>query len=103
MRHGVNTTPVTLATHYRLSENYGMPVDSVTACRRVQHMDNTTNIDWSRIISDLLESWTVQQVADRCGLSASAVYDIGSGRTREPRGMAAVRLHELHKQLPVRL
>jgi hypothetical protein len=66
-------------------------------------MDNTTHIDWSRIISDLLESWTVQQVADRCGLSASAVYDIGSGRTREPRGMAAVRLHELHKKLPNKL
>lgn len=66
-------------------------------------MDNTTNIDWSRIISDLLESWTVQQVADRCGLSASAVYDIGSGRTRQPRGDAAVRLHQLHKQLPSRV
>lgn len=62
-------------------------------------MDDTTNIDWSRIISDLLESWTVQQAADKCGLSASAVYDIGSGRTKEPRGTAAVRLHDLHKQL----
>lgn len=103
MRHAVNTTPRTLATHYRLSENYGMPLTALRDAVECRVMDNTTNIDWSRIISDLLESWAVQQVADRCGLSASAVYDIGSGRTREPRGMAAVRLHELHKQLPSRL
>ena len=37
-------------------------------------------------------------IARRCDLSPQAVTDIGSGRTAEPKGFAAVKMYALHKR-----
>ncbi len=38
---------------------------------------------------------SVTEIAIESGLSVSGVYDLKNGYTKEPRGMAAVRLHEM--------
>lgn len=41
---------------------------------------------------------SLKAIAMDIGLAISTVSDIKTGRTAEPRGMAAVALHELHKK-----
>jgi len=54
--------------------------------------------NWSSRISDLRrKGMTVAEIGDAIGLAQSSVSDIESGRSKEPRGDAAVALHELHK------
>jgi len=40
---------------------------------------------------------TLSEIGGAIGLAASSVSDIEMGRTTEPKGEAAVKLHELHK------
>jgi transcriptional regulator with XRE-family HTH domain len=42
---------------------------------------------------------TLVELGQRVGLSPGAVSDIEQGRTREPTGDAALRIHELHLEL----
>lgn len=40
---------------------------------------------------------TLAEIGAEVGLAPSTVSDIEQGRTKEPRGDSALRLHELHK------
>lgn len=53
-------------------------------------------MDWQKTISDLEAlGWSQTALAAEIGLTVGSVSDIKRGRTREPRGMAAVKLHAL--------
>lgn len=55
---------------------------------------------WSERIAALEASgWSLTALAREIGLSVQALSDVKQGRTSEPRGMAAVRLHALHEAL----
>jgi transcriptional regulator with XRE-family HTH domain len=52
---------------------------------------------WSERIADLQRvGWSLTALASVIGCSPQALSDIKQGRSQEPRGMAAVRLHNLH-------
>ncbi|NID06625.1 helix-turn-helix transcriptional regulator [Luteibacter jiangsuensis] len=52
---------------------------------------------WSERIADLQnDGWSLTALASAIGCSPQALSDIKQGRSQEPRGMAAVRLHHLH-------
>lgn len=52
---------------------------------------------WSERIADLQRNgWSLTALGKAIGLSPQSLSDIKHGRCNEPRGMAAVRLHELH-------
>lgn len=54
------------------------------------------NATWSeKVIALEARGWTLTGLAAACGKSVSWVSDIKQGRTKEPGGMAAVRLHNL--------
>ena len=56
---------------------------------------------WSDRIAALESAgWSLTGLAREIGISPQALSDIKQGRTIEPRGMAAVRLHALHQALP---
>ncbi len=56
-------------------------------------MDKT----WSeRIIELEARGWSLVALGLAIGKSAQALSDIKQGRTKEPGGMAAVKLHHLH-------
>lgn len=57
-------------------------------------------MEWSQVVRDIeAQGWSLTQIGDAIGLSVASVSDIKQGRTKEPRGMAAVELHKLHAQL----
>lgn len=52
---------------------------------------------WAQRIKDLeARGWSLADLGKAVGKSAQAVSDIKQGRTKEPGGMAAVKLHHLH-------
>ena len=60
-------------------------------------MIGVMNITWQQLIQDLRDSgMPMCVIAKRCDLSPQAVTDIGSGRTAEPKGFAAVKMYALH-------
>lgn len=60
-------------------------------------MIGAMNITWQQLIQDLRDSgMPMCVIAKRCDLSPQAVTDIGSGRTAEPKGFAAVKMYALH-------
>lgn len=53
--------------------------------------------DWAQRIRDLEGAgWSLTRLAGEIGLAVSSVSDLKNGLSKEPRGMAAVKLHELH-------
>lgn len=53
--------------------------------------------DWSSRIKDLEgRGWSLKGIGEVVGLSTSSISDIKRGATAEPRGMSAVKLHDLH-------
>lgn len=53
---------------------------------------------WASRIRDLQShGLTLSDIAAKVGLSASAIGDIATGRTRSPSGSAALKLDELHQ------
>lgn len=55
---------------------------------------------WAEKIAALeAAGWSLVDIGRSVGLSSQALSDIKQGRSQEPRGMAAVRLHAL-KPLP---
>lgn len=59
-------------------------------------MDNTT---WSDRVKDLRATgMTLAVIGQHIGMGIAGVCDIEQRRTKEPCGMAAVRLHALHKR-----
>jgi hypothetical protein len=56
-----------------------------------------TSPDWSTRITDLeRKGWSLKAIGDEVGLASSSVSDIKHRSTSEPKGMAAVKLYELH-------
>lgn len=54
-------------------------------------------MDWKSAVLDLeAVGMTLTEIASAIGLSPQALSDIKQGRSKEPRGMCAVRLYELH-------
>lgn len=52
---------------------------------------------WAKRIRDLQASGMRQsEIGEACGLAVSTVSDLANERSAEPRGDAAVKLHELH-------
>lgn len=69
---------------------------TLDAIRLAVH-DRRMNITWQQLIQDLRDSgMPMCVIAKRCDLSPQAVTDIGSGRTAEPKGFAAVKMYALH-------
>lgn len=55
--------------------------------------------NWACIVSDLETlGWSLTGLGRAIGLSPQAVSDIKQGRTKAPSGMAAVKLHDLHRR-----
>lgn len=53
---------------------------------------------WAERITELeAAGWSLTGIADRIGSSQQALSELKQGRSKEPRGMAAVNLHELHR------
>lgn len=57
---------------------------------------------WQGFIAAVVarKKWSMKRLASEVGLSQQALSDINCGRSAEPRGMAAVRLYQLHQRLP---
>lgn len=54
---------------------------------------------WSVLIIELeKKGWSLVRIGKTVGLSPQAISDLKQGYSKEPRGMAAVRLHDLHKK-----
>jgi transcriptional regulator with XRE-family HTH domain len=55
------------------------------------------NPTWPERIAALESAgWSLTELAKTIGLSVQSLSDVKQGRSKEPRGMAAVRLHSLH-------
>jgi transcriptional regulator with XRE-family HTH domain len=55
---------------------------------------------WAERITELEASgMSLTQIANDIGTSQQALSELKQGRSKEPRGMAAVRLHELHARI----
>lgn len=55
---------------------------------------------WAQKIADLeAAGWSLTGIGQHIELSPQSLSDIKQGRSKEPRGMAAVRLHALHGQI----
>lgn len=44
----------------------------------------------------LARGWTLKSLADEVGMAYTSLCDLRRGDTKEPTGMAAVRLHRVH-------
>lgn len=56
------------------------------------------NASWAEKIADLEAiGWSLTGIGQAIELSPQSLSDIKQGRSKEPRGMAAVRLHQLHE------
>ncbi len=54
---------------------------------------------WATRISDLTSrGLTYADIGERIGLAPSTVGDLATGRSKSPRGEAAIRLHDLHRE-----
>jgi transcriptional regulator with XRE-family HTH domain len=52
---------------------------------------------WANRIRDLRElGMTLAEIGTEIGIATSSVSDIATGRTKEPGGDAALKLHSLH-------
>lgn len=62
-------------------------------------MTNETATPWADKVRTLeAAGYSLTSIAELCGLTLQAVSDIKYGRSIEPKGMAAVKLHKLHTQ-----
>ncbi len=76
-----------------MENRYGIPLTFAMGCHRFGNMD----ITWADRIKALEEHGkSLTEIGRLIGKSPQAVSDIKQGRTREPGGMAAVRLHALY-------
>jgi len=56
---------------------------------------------WSERIRELQAAgFTLAAIGEAVGLATSSVGDLAVGRNLEPKGDAALKLHELHAKLP---
>jgi transcriptional regulator with XRE-family HTH domain len=52
---------------------------------------------WAKRIRDLQAAGMLQsEIGEACGLAVSTISDLANERSAEPRGEAAIKLHELH-------
>jgi len=48
------------------------------------------------VVAAQSRGWTLKELAVELGIAYSTLCDIRRGETKEPTGMAAVRLHRIH-------
>ena len=54
---------------------------------------------WAQRITELeAAGWSLTGIAEDIGSSQQALSELKQGRSKEPRGMAAVKLHALHER-----
>ena len=54
---------------------------------------------WATRISDLTSrGMTYAEIGEQIGLAPSTIGDLASGRSKSPRGEAAIRLNDLHRE-----
>jgi hypothetical protein len=54
---------------------------------------------WASRVAELRSTGlTLVEIGELTGLATSSVSDIAQGRTAEPRGTAAIKLHTLHAE-----
>ena len=71
-----------------------MPLTYITGKRNLSAM-----ITWASRIQDLKDhGLTLAEIGELVGLATSSVGDLATGRTESPRGEAALKLHDLHRQ-----
>ena len=46
-----------------------------------------------------LAGWAIKDICEETGIKPSSISDIKAGRSKEPTGMKAVKLYELHKRI----
>lgn len=57
------------------------------------------NINWSIKIKELeAAGFSLTKLSEETGLAVSSISDIKQGYTKEPKGMAAVIIHDIHKR-----
>jgi transcriptional regulator with XRE-family HTH domain len=55
---------------------------------------------WLERVSELeAAGWSLTRLGNEIGLSPQSLSDIKQGRSKEPRGMSAVRLYLLHLKI----
>lgn len=55
---------------------------------------------WSQRVTDIqAKGWSLTKIGQHIGLKPPAMSDIKTGQTIEPKGMAAVKLHKLHRKM----
>ena len=65
-------------------------------------MIGAMNITWQQLIQDLRDSGMPMRDREALRPQPQAVTDIGSGRTAEPAGFAAVKMYALHaRRMPL--
>lgn len=57
------------------------------------------NVSWQELIRACEDHIPRKQLAEDCGIPYSTLSDIANGRTMEPRGVSAIRLHDAYKRL----
>lgn len=73
---------------------------SLTDCRI--NRDMNTESYWPTAVADLERcGFTIKKISEEVGLAISSVSDLKRGASQSPRGMAAVKLHELHQRICV--
>lgn len=56
-------------------------------------------IDWQKIMRDLSATYSLGELSKLAEISTTALSDIRCGRSKQPTGYSAVRLHQLHSEL----
>lgn len=57
------------------------------------------SMDWKTIISELVdEGYTQPQIAAQCGCSQTAISELSTGKTAQPRFDTGHALQQLHKK-----
>jgi transcriptional regulator with XRE-family HTH domain len=55
---------------------------------------------WQEKIQELESAgWSMKKLAQHIGISPGGMSDLKSGRSGEPRGMVAVKLYRVHKNV----
>jgi hypothetical protein len=78
-----------------MEKHYGMPLTFIMGYHRMRHMNPTFQ---QKIIEIEASGMSLTDISGAIGLSVQAASDIKQGRTKEPRGKAAIALADLYKK-----
>jgi hypothetical protein len=76
-------------------KDYGKPLTFIMGYHSISHMSTSFQ---QKIIEIEASGLSLTDLAGLIGLSVQAASDIKQGRTKEPRGLAAIALADLHRK-----